>query len=202
MTIRNAKVKLNGIDIQVNTMGVKPLNVTVVDELRPWLSREKIAATRNDDDSLGFDVVTLSGKRIRVKYGTAEQLPVPINNADALDSLYSKYIHTVYELSGEGMPKSDAFTFYNLYRSTQERWAQLASIRTKLAEPDIPATSRSVLIAQYNALNFTDLTMALWLYGNSYTVMFAEGQSCNFIDWVIGNYTDFNFTLLTRTPIS
>lgn len=202
MSIRNVKVKLNNIDIQVNTMGVKPLSVSVVDELRPWLSREKIAATRNDDDSLGFDVTTLSGKRIRVKYGTAEQMAVPVNNASALDSLYSKYIHTVYELEGEGMPKSDAFTFYNLYRSTQERWAQLANLRTKLAEPDIPATTRLSLVGSYNAMSFADLTVDLWLYGNTYQVMFAEGQSCNFTDWVIGDYTDFRFTLLTRTPIS
>lgn len=201
MAIRNAKVSLNGIDIQVSTNGIKPRNIVMVDESRPWLSRERIATQRNDDDSLGFDVQMMSGKRVRVKYGTIEQIPVPANNSSSLNDIYSKFMHVTYDLNGEGMEYIDALNFYDAYRRTQLLWAQLALIKTKLADPDIIATMRNSLVEQYNNFDFSSVTMELVLYGTIYNVMFAEGQSCMFTDWVISEHSDFQFTLLSRTLI-
>lgn len=201
MTIRNAKATLNGIDIQVATGGIKPKSITVVNEARPWLSRSAIAALRNDDDSLGFDVQMMSGARIRVKYGTAAQVAVPANNTAALDNLYVKFMDVTYDLNGEGMKHSDALTFYNKFKDTQALWAKLNLIKIKLADPDIPATTRNSLVTAYNTFDFSDVTMELILYGTIYHVVFAEGQSCQFTDWVISEHSDFQFTLLSRTLI-
>lgn len=201
MTIRNAKATLNGIDIQVATNGIRPRGITVVDEAQPWLSRTAIAAVRNDDDSLGFDVQMMSGARVRVKYGTEAQVAVPVNDAAALDSLYAKFMHVTYDLNGEGMAYAEALNFYEVFRNTQILWARLALIKTKLADPDIPATTRNALVAEYNAFSFSTVNMELIIYGTIYDVIFAEGQSCQFTDWVVSEHSDFQFTLVSRTLI-
>lgn len=201
MAIRNAKATLNGIDIQVNTNGIRPRSIAVVDETRPWLSRDRLAAQRNDDDSLGFDVQMMSGKRVRVKYGTAEEVTVTANNSEALDSIYTKFMNVTYDLTGEGMNYTEALAFYDVFKNTQALWAKLALLKIKLADPDIPAAKRNALVAAYNAFDFSSVTMDLILYGTVYRVMFAEGQSCQFTDWVIGDFSDFQFTLMSRTII-
>jgi len=194
MSIRNVKVKLDGIDLQVNTNGVQPHRIVLVDEAQSWLSRDKLAATREDDDSIGFDVTVLSGKRLRVRYGPAVSVTVPQNNNSAIDSLYRKVKKFGYDITGTGMTQADALHFYAAYNAAQTTWALRAKYMAQLADPDITISVRNGLISALQALSFD--TMPLIMNGTTYNVFFDEGQSCQFTDWVVTEHTDFRFSLV------
>jgi hypothetical protein len=190
-------VFLNGISLQVNTCGLKPYQTTVVDDGQPWLSRDKLAALRLSDDALGFDIVTLSGKRHRMTYVAAD-IAIPTSNVAALNGIYRKAIQTAYTLTGEGLSSSSAHSLYNTYKDTQGQWAQRAKYAAQLNDPDITSVKRDALVSAYNAIDFFSVSMSLNAPGIGVHVFFAEGNSCTFTNWVIAAYTDFEFQLITR----
>jgi hypothetical protein len=197
-----SKVTLDGIALQVNTNGVKPGQITVVDESQPWLARDAIANQRFNDDAQTFEVVSLSGKRHRISYVTGAPT-VPINNNANLNSIYTKYLQTTYDVSGEGLARAQAQAFYNKYAATQLLWAQKAKLTAQISDPDIAMTTKQSLIQTLQSVKtqLFNTTMTLGLYGTSVYVIFAEGSSCQFTDWVISDHTDFQFTLISRTLV-
>lgn len=204
MTIRNAKVSLDGIDIQVDTNGVTPYSITTIDDGQSWLSRERISGVRSDDGSIGFDVQTLSGKRVRVSYSTAAAPALPENNLENKDLIYRRFLEYSYQLRGSGMPRYDMQHYYSKYYQAQQFWAKRQLLLAQLNDPDIPKSGRVTLIASLDTVyaGLAALSMPLVMFGNTFQVVFPEGNSCQFSDWVIGDYTDFTFNLIHRTIIT
>lgn len=201
MPINNSKISFNGIDLQVNTNGVVAHKIQIVDDYMPWLSRSAITATREEDDSLGFDVTMLTGKRIRVYYGTSDKTAaVPKNNAESLSSLYRKVVQTSFDISGTGLSLTDAVTIFNIYRETQLLWGKRASLLAKMQDPDIPNTTKTTLANAIDGLIW--LPKPLTIMGNGYQVIFGEGMTCQFTNWVIGDFTDFTFNFIQREPLT
>lgn len=203
MSIQNVKVKLDGIDLQIDTNGIQPLKVSMMEAGQPWLGRDKLASLRADDDTVGFDVTMLSGKRVRVNYGSPSPVVVPQNNNQAMAQLYRRYKVTGFDLSGTGMSISDMLTFYTKYSSVQQLWLTRAKLIAQLGDADISVTTRDTLLtALADTETAIDATaMPLVMYGNTYSVLFAEGQSCLLTTWVIAEYADFKFSLISRQEI-
>lgn len=205
MSIQNVKVVLDGIDLQVDTNGVQPHQISVMEVGQSWLSREKLAATRSDDDSIGFDVTMLSGKRVRVRYGPSSAVPVavPQNNNAQLSQLYKRYKVVSYSISGTGLGNADALHFYERYSAAQTLWLQRAKLIAQLADPDISKTTVETLVTNLGTTEaqIDAAALILAMYGTNYQVVFAEGQSCQFTDWVISGHADFKFNLISRTEI-
>ena len=199
MSINNVKVRLDGRDLQVDTNGVQPHRITVVDYYQPWLSREQLASERAADDSVGFDVTMLSGKRVRVRYGPSAPTAIPVNNDAAIDSLYRKLKKYGYDVTGTGMSQTDALHFYGLYNAAQTVWLQRAKLLAQLADPDISIDKRTALATQLNAAVVP--TVQLAMNGATYNVSFDEGQSCQFTSWVITEHVDFKFSLVAQEYI-
>lgn len=204
MAINNVKVILNNIDLQVDTNGVKPYSITTVDDSQAWLGRDKLLATRADDDSMAFEVQTLSGKRVLVSYTNAILPAVPQNNLAAKDSIYRRYLEYSYQINGQGMSQSDANSFYAIYYAHQALWAKRGQLIAQLQDPDIPLSGRNSLIAALNDV-YNDMTtsaIALQMFGTTFNVLFAEGNSFQLTHWVIGEYADFTFNLVHRNLLT
>lgn len=205
MSIQNVKVTLDGKDLQIDTNGVQPHRISVMEAGQPWLSREKLTAVRSDDDTIGFEVTMLSGKRVRVRYGPSSAAPVavPMNNNSAVDLLYRRYKVTGYDLSGTGMDSADSLHFYAAYDAVQTLWLQRAKLIAQLNDPELSKTTFEGLITELNSVDSQiDATaMTLSMYGGNYQVVFAEGASCQFTSWVITGHADFKFSLITRQEI-
>ena len=200
MPITNARVTLGGVDLQVNTNGVVANKVQLVDDFMPWLSRQAITALREDDDSIGFDVTMLTGKRVRVYYGAASPQIPPQNNNDSIDGLYRKVLQTSFDITGTSMTLQEASTIFTLYKNHQKIWGHRAQLLAQIQDPDISRTKKTALIGTLTGLTWTPIT--LQLMGSSYQVIFGEGMTCQFTNWVVGNYTDFSFNLVQREPLT
>ena len=198
MPIPNVRVKLDGIELQVNANGVVAHKLQILDDYMPWLSRQAITATREDDDSLGFDVTMLTGKRIRVVFGTST-IAVPENNNSRLDSLYRKVLQTSFDISGTGLELADAHSIFTIYKAHQVLWGKRAQLLTKIQDPDITVSTKASILTELNALSWTPVPLSLM--GGTYNVIFGEGMTCQFTEWVVGNYTDFSFNLVQREPL-
>jgi hypothetical protein len=200
MAIENARISLNGTDIQVNTNGVVAHRLQVTDDFMPWVSRQAISAIREDDDSIGFDVTMLTGKRVRVYYGTSTIAPIQQNNNAVLDQLYRKIMLTGFDLTGTSMLLTEAASFYAVYKDHQTKWAQRAQLLAKIQDPDISIGKKTELVTELTGLTWTPINLSL--YGVTYQVIFAEGMTCQFTNWVVGNYTDFSFNLVQREVLA
>jgi hypothetical protein len=127
-------------------------------------------------------------------------LPIVLNNDASLSQLYRKVLQIGFDVSGTSMSLADAGAIYALYKEQQKIWAKRALLATKLGDPYVSTSLRTTLIAEFEALDWT--LIELKTMGGSYEVMFAEGASCQFTNWVIGNYTDFSFNLIQREPLA
>lgn len=196
MPIANVKVTLAGIELQVNANGVVAHKLQIQDDGMPFYSRQAIAATRESDDSIGFDITMLTGKRIRIYYGEGTPAPIPQNNEDSLNQIYRKVLLKSFDISGTGLTLPEASTLFTTYKQNQEIWGKRARTLAMLNDPDITKTKRNALISDLEGLTWN--TMSLSLMASSYDVIFGEGQTCTFTNWVVSNYTDFSFNLVQR----
>lgn len=196
MPINNSKVTLAGIDLQVNVNGVVAHKVQIVDDAMPWVSRQSVAAIREDDDSQGFDVTMLTGKRVRVYYGTSAVPIVPVNNNSQLDSIYKKVLYTGFDVSGVGLSMQDASTIFAKYKDFQAMWGKKNQLLAQIQDPDITRSQRESIVTALGAIKYNAIDLEV--SGLVYNVLFAEGMTCQFTNWVVGNYTDFSFNLIQR----
>lgn len=200
MPIANVKVTLDGVDLQVNPNGVTAHKIQIVDDFMPWLSRAAITALREDDDSIGFDVTMLTGKRIRVYYGTASTAVPPMNNNDSIAQLYRKVIQTSFDVSGVGMTLAEASGIFAKYKEHQKTWGKRAQLLAQIQDPDISKATKTSLISTLTGLTWAPISLSLM--GSNYQVIFGDGMTCQFVNWVVGNYTDFTFNLVQREPLT
>ena len=200
MPINNVKVTLNGVDLQVNPNGVTAHKIQIVDDFMPWLSRAAITALREDDDSIGFDVTMITGKRVRVYYGASAAPTPPMNNNSSVSQLYRKVIQTSFDISGVGMTLAEAAGIFAVYKEHQKLWGKRAQLLAQIQDPDISSSTKQSLIDTLTGLVWTPITLSLM--GSSYQVIFGDGMTCQFINWVVGNYTDFTFNLVQREPLT
>lgn len=199
MPIDNVKVTFNGTDLQVNANGVVAHKIQIMDDYMPWVSRQAIAATREDDDSIGFDITMLTGKRVRVYYGEAAPTAIQQNNNAVLASLYRKVIQTGFDITGTALSLPDASGIFTVYKDHQKLWGKRAQLLTQIQDPDISAGTKENLVSELTGLTWTPVSLNL--FGTSYQVIFGEGMTCQFTNWVVGNYTDFSFNLVQREPL-
>ena len=200
MPINNVKVQLAGKDLQVNTNGVVAHKLQVMDDYLPWLSRAAVVALREDDDSLGFDVTMLTGRRVRVVYGSAAPVVVQQNNDDVLGQLYRKVLQTSFDITGTSLTLADASELFTLYTAHQIIWGKRAQLLAQIQDPDITRTRKGELVTSLTSLVWTPMTLNLM--GNSYQVIFGDGMTCQFTNWLVGNYTDFTFNLVQRETLA
>jgi hypothetical protein len=126
-------------------------------------------------------------------------LPIVLNNDAVMSQLYRKVLQIGFDVTGTSLSLADAATIYNSYKEQQKVWAKRALCAAQLQDPYISTALRTTIIAEFNALDWSPVTLKTM--GGSYEVIFSEGASCQFTNWVIGDYTDFSFNLIQREPI-
>lgn len=191
--LASSPITLNAVPLQVNEGGFSVSGISQVDEGESWLSREKLASLRDANDALGFDMVTLTGARVRVDYvGTGHT--VPANNEAALDTLYKKVLRRSISISGSTMNATDFAAFYNLYIAAQQYWIKRTQLIAQLGDSDITYDKVLALATSYGALVKPVIPLVSPLISDN--VSFAEGASCSFTSYIDNIVTDFNFELV------
>lgn len=193
MPILNAKVVIDTHDFQVSFMGVKTGQVTTRDISKPWLSRGFLAGLRADDDSIGFDMTTISGKRVRINYDGTVAVDMPVNNNAAIADLHKTTTYNVYSLSGMAPTAAiDAMIAKN--EAHQVIWRNIADIKAKLANGDISSTQVTTLAGELASAEegLFDVNLSL----STGLVAFSEGNGCSVTRWVSGEYADFKFEFI------
>jgi hypothetical protein len=200
MTIQNSKVKLDGIELQINPNGAQTYKLQVQDNGRHWLSRSVVVAQRNDDDSMGFDITMLDGSRRRLEYASStggsskvKVMPQINNNTNKVD-IYKKLILTTFDFQGTALAMEDASKLYSTYKAHQKMWAIRQQQLQMVQDPDITIDIKAPIYAILES--FSPEVISLDFYGITEKVSFAEGQTCTFSNWLVGRYTDFSISLV------
>lgn len=188
--LTSSPVTLDAVPLQIKDGGFSISGISVVDEAETWLSRDRLASLRDANDALGFDMVTVTGARVRVDYvGTGHA--VPVNNEASLDAIYKKVLRRSIGMSGTTMNAADATAFYAAYTAAQQYWAKQAQILAQLADSDITYTKAVTLAAAYAALVRPTINLVSPLVSGAVT--FQDGGSCSFSSYVDNIVTDFTF---------
>ena len=191
--LASSPITLNGTPLQVKEGGFNVSGISTIDEAEAWLGRDRLAALRDDNDALGFDMVTLTGARVRVDYvGTGHT--VPANNEASLDSLYKKVLRRSINISGTTMNAADYATIYNLYIASQQYWAKRAQYLAQIADSDITYTKVVALAALYGALARPVIALVSPLITGD--ISFADGGGCTFTSYIDDIVTDFSFDFI------
>lgn len=191
--LASSPITLNAIPLQVNNDGFSVGNVSLIDEAEAWLSRERLSSLRDANDALGFDMVTVTGARVRVDFvGTGHA--VPVNNEAALDSLYKKILRRRIDISGSTMNAADYASFLASYDAAQQYWAKRAQLLAQVADSDITYTKVQEIAAAYAALVKPTVTLVSPFVNSA--VSFAEGDSCSFTSYIDNIVTDFKFSVV------
>jgi hypothetical protein len=193
--LASSPITLNSIPLQVSDGGFSIGSLTTIDEVEPWLSRSVLAGLRDADDALGFDMVTLTGKRIRVDYvGTGHA--VPVNNELALEGLHRKVLRRRISISGSTMDASDYASFLASNDAAQQYWAKRAKLLSQLGDADITYDKVQALATDYLAANTSRPVLAFASPFFTNDVIFAEGDSCSFTSYIENIVTDFKLELI------
>jgi hypothetical protein len=189
----SSPVTLNSIPLQVTEGGFSIGALSTVDKTEDWLSRSKLAALRDENDALGFDMVNISGTRMRIDYiGTGHA--VPMNNELVLNSLYKKVLRRKIGISGSTMNGADYASFLTANDLAQQYWAKRAQLLAQIADADTPFIKVQALVVEYAALVAPVISLSSPFVTSDVT--FDEGDSCSFTSYIDNIVTDFKFNLL------
>ena len=191
--LASSPITLSGIPLQIKDGGFSVGAITQVDEARPWVSRSKLAAARDDNDTLGFDMVSIIGARTRISYVETDHT-VPPNNVVAINDLYKKVMRRNISLSGSTMDAADYSSFYASYVLAQDYWAQRTQLLAQIGDEDIPFSTLTALVVSLDALVKPVLAFVSPLVSGDVT--FSEGDGCSFSAYIENIVTDFSFELV------
>jgi len=197
--LASSPITLDSKPLQVADKGFSIGALSIVDEAESWKSRSVISALRDEGDALGFDMVTITGARVRVDYvGTGHA--VPVNNEAELDRLYRKVLRRNVQISGSSMDAADFAALLASNDTAQQYWSKRARIMAQLGEADLTYTTATALATAYATL--TKPTVPLVSPFLTSAVTFAEGDSCSFSSYIDNIVTDFNFDLTLDIEIA
>jgi hypothetical protein len=192
-------VTINGIKLIGNESNIT-MSTSVLAESHPWLLRDFALNARTETGQRPVEVETLSGRRVLVESSKGTYHDVPRNNDDVIFQTNATYALLLVAISVEAISASTVANLPAAHRASIKYYTDRRILLAKISDNGLSYVKRMALLAEYNALAHTGLTVSIaGLDGSNWE--FAETNGLNISYWSNGPYADVKLSLVSKKQI-